>query len=174
MTRKEISEIKNSLNDRIDPTDDESFLELGLQELRIIYDRLDTAHNQTKLRILTFFGAGLALMSYLYSGQDLFIPAENYGKVFYFMGLGLVISGLSFLLQAMKPIFWSVPIETKITKLFRPKSKVKLLNLLIEEYTESMRFNIGRYEKKILFMNTGFFQLLIGGIILLVIKSIGA
>jgi hypothetical protein len=149
--------------------------EIQLSELRIIYDRLDNDHGTSKTRTITFLAAGLALMSYLYAGgpEELFIPSEPYGRVFYFLGLGLVTAGLSFLLFSLRAHSWSVPIESKINKLGRYRSKAEVLDLLIEEYQESMNGNIGKYERKVGFNSTGFFLLLLGAILLLVIKNIG-
>lgn len=97
--------------------DREGVLELALEELRIIYARLDVSQATIKLRVLTFLGAGLALLSYLFSTRgDLFIPSERYGKVFYFIGLGLIISAISMLLHALRPGFWAVPIADKDTQ----------------------------------------------------------
>jgi len=148
-------------------------LELALEELRIIYGRLDDSLATVKLRILTFLGAGMALLSYLYSGNDLFIPDETYGKVFYFLGLGLVVSAIGFLLRGLRTMSWSVPIESKLTKIHTHKTKAEALDALVEEYIECMVANIARYENKVTHLNSGFFQLLCGGTLLLVIKSIG-
>jgi hypothetical protein len=154
-------------------TQDTEVHEIALEELRIIYGRLDDSMSTIKIRILTFLGGGLALLSYLYSGENLFIPEEPYGKVFYFFGLGLIVSGICLLLHALKPSYWAVPIESKLTKLHNQKTRTEILSLLVEEYVESMVGNIARYEKKVPYLTTGFFQLLCGGTILLVIRNIG-
>lgn len=151
----------------------EEILNLILEELRIIYNRLDESQHTLKNRALTILGAALALGSYLYSGGDLFIPTESYGKVFYYLGLGLFISSICFLLQAVRPNPWAVPIEDKLNKLSRNKTMTSLLNELVENYQECMRFNLPKYERKVYFLSSGFYQLLCGGILLLVIKSIG-
>jgi hypothetical protein len=176
---KDISKCLDSVKELLwldksqDQLDRLGVLELALDELRIIYARLDASNDTQKIRILTFLGAGLALLSYLYGGGDLFIPHENYGKVFYFIGLGLVISSISMFLHNIRPSWWSVPLETKIPKILRNKTKIELLETIVEEYIESMGVNIVRYEKKVIYMHSAFFQLLCGGILLLVIKNIG-
>lgn len=147
--------------------------ELLLEELRIIYSRLDEALSTAKTRILTFLGAGLALLSYLYGSGSLFIPEQRYGVVLYFIGLGLVIAGMGFLLRGLRTSFWSVPLETKLLKMHRYKTHLELLEELIDEYTECLTSNIVRYEAKVSSLNSGFFSLLCGAILLLVIKNIG-
>lgn len=148
-------------------------LKLSLDELRIIYARLDVAQATARLRTLTFLGAALALLSYLYGNGDLFIPAERYGKVFYFLGLGLIISAISLLMHAMRPKQWSVPIESKMTKLKRNKTQLELLEQLVEDYTECMLHNVAIYEKQMPYLYSSFFQILCGGTLLLVLKNIG-
>lgn len=167
--------LKNNKSETSVEKDDDRLqvLELSLDELRIIYSRLDRAVSHLRTRIVTYLGAGLALLSWLYR-DDLFIPDERYGKVFYFLGLGLMVSGLGALLHALKPNSWSVPIESKLSKISRSNSKLILIELLVEEYVESMHSNISRYERRVPYYYTGFMQLLCGGILLLVIKSIGA
>lgn len=169
-----IKELLRSLESDSSPvTNKEETLEISLEELRIIYSRLDNSMHTTRLRSLTFLGAALALLSYLYGGAELFIPQEPYGRVFYFLGLGLVIAAVSFLLHAVRPNPWAVPIETKLTKLGRYRTKVELLEEIVEQYIESMVANIGKYEKKCQLYSSGFGLLLCGGILLLVIKNIG-
>ena len=160
-------------SETLNSSDRQAVLELTLEEMRIIYGRLDLSNDTLKVRILTFLGAGLALLSYLYGGGNLFIPQEQYGRVLYFIGLGLVISSISILLNCIRPSWWSVPIETRLTKILRHKNKLELLETLVEEYVESMSSNIIGYERKTKHMHSAFFQLLCGGILLLVIKSIG-
>jgi len=144
-----LKKIKELLNDSSlqtsarDANERTNVLELSLEELRIIYARLDASMHTTRLRILTFLGAGLALLSYLYSGGDLFIPPERYGRVFYFLGLGLLTAGLCFLLQAIRPNQWSVPLEANLIKLNRLKTKLGFLEEVVEQYVESMVMNIG-------------------------------
>ncbi len=176
--KKSLTEIRELMEigpqDKTDDQEDNSdTLELALEELRIIYGRLDESLATIKVRVLTFLGAALALLSYLYGSETLFIPAQNYGRVFYFLGLGLVVSAIGFLLRALKAMAWSVPIESKLTKIRLHKKKHELLELLVEEYIECMIINLGRYETKVADLNSGFFQLLCGSILLLVIKSIG-
>lgn len=151
----------------------ENVLELALEELRNIYNRLDGSYDLARTKILTFLGAGLALLSYLYGGGDLFIPDERYGKVLYFIGLGLVIASVTLLLHSVRPVQWAVPIETEMRKMLRTKQRIDMLELLVEEYVECMESNIPKYERKMVYLNSAFTQLLCGGIILLVIKSIG-
>ena len=170
---KEIVKSAEPIHPGLDDADRIEVLELSLDELRIIYARLDDSIATIRVRILTFLGAGLALLSFLYGGGDLFIPPERYGKVFYFLGLGLVIASLTFLLQAVRPNPWAVPIESKLTKLGRYTSRREMLEMMIEEYIEAMMANIVKHEKKAQQYSTGFILLLWGGILLLVIKNIG-
>ena len=153
--------------------DRKEVLELALEELRIIYGRLDESLATVKLRTLTFLGAALALLTYLYGQGDLFIPNEQYGRVFYFLGLGMLLSSIGFLLRSIKSMAWSVPIESKLGKMRGHKTRLGLLELIVDEYLECMAGNIVKYERKAAYLNYGFVLSLCGGILLLVIKNIG-
>lgn len=70
-----------------EPREEEKILEIAIEEQRRVFDHLNAGYEQAKVKLLTFIGAGLALMTYLFSSGNLFVPEELYGKIFYFTGL---------------------------------------------------------------------------------------
>ena len=68
-----------------------SILHTAIEEQRRVYDWLTGHYQQIRIKTLTFLGGGLTAMTFLYAGGGTFIPREIYGKIFYFLALGLVM-----------------------------------------------------------------------------------
>lgn len=147
-------------------------LETAIEELRRTYDELSKDYDQVRIKILTFLGGGLALLSFLYAAGDLFIPIELYGRIFYFTGLALTISALVILFYSLKPVQWLIPVDFKEIEKFeaRKTKKDDYLVHLKEEYVTTLRKNMGKYQFKQNLLNISSNQLIIGAIILLVLK----
>jgi hypothetical protein len=153
---------------------DNTVLEEALTELRLTYHRLDIANTQAKNKIFIMLGGGLGLMSYLYGGGDLFIPATVYGKIVYFIGFGLIMMSLYLLFRCVRKAFWHVPIEHDYHKMLdEHETKNDFLNYITNEYVDALSKNIPKYELRQTYSDIAFFELIAGGILLLVIKNFG-
>jgi hypothetical protein len=153
--------------------DEEVILRIAIEEQRRVYDWLCVSYEQARVKILAFLGGGLALMTFLYSDRRLFIPHEVYGKIFYFVGLGLILGALGILFHALRAMPWEFPIETKDLKKLPTKKKVKYLEYTKERYLICYDINIKAYETKQKYLNMAFYPLIFGAIILVVLNLFG-
>jgi hypothetical protein len=145
-------------------------MEVAVEEQRRVYDQLASGYEQAKIKALTFLGGGLAAMTFLYSGRDLFIPDEIYGKIFYYVGLGLVIFAISTLFMSLKRQYWEFPTEYKDLKKLEYPNKKSYLEYVKQRYLECYEINRKAYEYKHKMLDTAFYPLVIGVTILIVLK----
>lgn len=150
-------------------------LKESIVELRRRYDFINDLYQNVRVKIITFMGAGFALLGYLYidnsNGDNLFIPADTYGKIFYFAGLAMVLLSLVILFISLKASSWELPTDADKLK---KKDFVSLEEFLIyvrNEYLKAIDLNLMIYEKKQSKLDFASHSLVIGGIVMLVIKS---
>jgi hypothetical protein len=151
----------------------EEVLETAITEQRRVYDWLSTGYDQAKIKVLTFFGGGLGVLTFLYSSGDTFIPHELYGKVFYFIGLGLMIFGLSTLVTAVQRRHWEFPTETRDLKALQYETKRDYLEYIRDRYVACYELNVKAYDDKHKLLDIAFYPLVFGAIILVVLKIFG-
>lgn len=144
---------------------------IAIDELRRSYDILNKSIDKLQLKTLTFLAATFALLTYLYGGSDLFIPAQVYGRVFYFIGLGLVLAAAIIFLLGLKPATYTLTTTIKKLRNISEKSETDYLEYVKSEYVDSFVHNSKIYEAKHALFNVGFIFLVIGAFILIVIKT---
>jgi len=142
---------------------------LSIEELRRMHDEIASAYNNVKIKIITFIGGGLALLNYLYSNGELFIPKETYGRIFYLLGLTFCITALLILFLATQPVEWRLPTESKNHK--NHNIYLKFLKYVRKEYVEAISINTSHLGKKQKRLNLASSLLIVGTVVLLVIKN---
>lgn len=155
-------------------------LRIAVEEQRRFHDELTSSYRSMRLRIITFIGAILALLAFLYSGSTdrnvntlrrLFIPDTQYGMIFYFLGLGFLLYALAKLVHGARPNGrWGVPIDLHSLESLDEKDTVKYLMKLKNEYIKVARDNMSEHAKKHEALRDSFYPLLIGAILLVVLK----
>lgn len=149
-------------------------LRIAIDEQRRVYDEISNSKHAVAVKTITLAGAGLALLTYLYADGNLFIPDEQYGKIFYFVGALLTLSAISMLLFATKPLGkWMVPTENTRLKELAERDERKYLEYVSKSYTDCFDHNLKHYHHKQRLMNYAFYPLVFGAIILVVIKIFG-
>lgn len=153
-------------------------LRLAVQEQRRVYDEVNIASQQVRVRILTLVGAGLALLTYLYSNQGssnpLFIPSTLYGKIFYMFGLLLTLGSIGLLLFATKPGgTHELPTESVHLSNLTEKDEYAYLEYLKDRYLQCYQQNSAHYSSKFKLLNLSFLPLVFGATILIVLKTFG-
>lgn len=162
--------------------DRKAMLIIAIEELRRTYDWVDGAFTRMRTKTLAFVGGGLAALTFLYADADTFIPKQTYGKIFYFIGLGLLLAGLiTLLVVLLKPVSKEFSIEDKdIEAIHFPSPKDFLaseeayLLYVKERYFTAYKFNLGVYAYCCKWQTRAFLPLLTGAIILAVLKIFGA
>lgn len=153
------------------PKDYEEILKLTIEEQRRVYDCVDSNYQQIKTRTIVFLGAGFAVMTFLYSSGDIFFPEQLYGRIFYFVALGLVITGFCLLFVALQTAQWEFPTEkTRLSKLADFRSRIAYLEYVKDRYLACYDRNIAICEKKHRLLSTSFYPLVIGATILVLLK----
>ena len=153
---------------------DEKTLETMIEELRRMNDWVDHAYQRVKTKTLTFLGGGLAVLTFLYSNGETFIPTETYGRIFYFCGLGAVLGAIIMLFAALLPRMWEFSIESKDIDTVEKYSGVEYLKYVKDRLFLTYRTNIETYDKNQRLLNRSFYPLVFGAIILVVLKIFGA
>lgn len=147
-------------------------LQATIAEQQRVYDELVESKRQVNIKTLTLGGAGLALFTYLYTGGDLFIPDEIYGRILYVIGAVLALGAEGVLLFAIKPSGrWELPTESEHKlKNLSETSERDYLEYIKDRYIYCFKHNSKHYSKKQRLMNLSFFPLVFGAIILVAIK----
>lgn len=153
----------------------------ALEEQRRTYDWLNSGFRNAGTRALTYVAGGLATMTYLYTSDSssmdltsrLFIPEATYGKIFYFIGVALVAFGLYSMVRAIMPKKYELPTEQKQLTKLQFRSEEKFLEYMIARYASCFESNVQSYAERSKHIDQGFFPLVFGAIILVVIKIIG-
>lgn len=164
------------------PEDRKAILRLTIEELRHTYDWVDGAFSRMRTKTLTFVGGGLATLTFLYAGGETFIPTQTYGKIFYFVGLGLLLGAIATLLNVLlRKMSKEFSIEEKdIEAIEFPSTKDFLeneeayLKYVKDRYYFAYKMNVKVYEYCCKWQGRAFLPLLIGAIILAVLKIFGA
>lgn len=156
-------------------------LEKVIEEQRRDYDFLENAYVRVNTKVITFLAASLGLLGYLYVSdgtakslqEKMFIPTAPYGIVIYAVALGLFIAGIAALLYALRPGKWSTAYEMDYTDCNNYDSYEHYLEYLKRRYDKCSLINCATYNKKQNVLNFAFVPLLLGGILLLVLKTFG-
>ena len=156
------------------PPLDDDILVITIDELRRTLDWLDDAYARVKTKTLTFIGAGLALLTFLYASGDIFFPAETYGKIFYCIGLSLVVAAIIMLFASMWPRRWEFTIDTNDLEDMNFEDKSHYLQYVKSSYMKAYKANCQTYSKNHRILHMAFFPLVVGAIILVVLKIFGA
>lgn len=144
---------------------------IAVDELRRSCDTLNHSVDQLRSKTLAFIAAAFAVLTYLYSGGNLFIPSELYGKVFYFIGLGALLSAVVIFLMGLRPYQWNLTTEIKALKNIPQKGEDEYLEYVKDQYVECYEKNSFVYENKHSSFNFGFILLVAGAFILIVIRT---
>jgi hypothetical protein len=148
--------------------------EVVIEELRRVYDHICRDYNEASVKILAHVGGTLGLLAYLYSGGNLFIPDQTYGRVFYATGIGLVLIPVSFLIYTLRANVWTLPISRKeIAELDNAYTKTKFLEHTKGMYMKALDEDIPLHNRKQIMLNKLTIPLLAGATILLVLKYFG-
>ena len=154
------------------PPIDNAILELTIEELRRTLDWLSAASDSVKTKALTFMGGGLALLAYLYASDagDIFYPDETYGRIFYAVGLALIIGALVMLFNSLLPRRWDFSIDSSDLEDMNFEDHNHYLQYVKDNYITAYKRNLATYNTSHRILNLSFFPLVIGGIILVVLK----
>lgn len=152
--------------------------ELSIEELRRTYDEICEHYSSARNRILTFFAGSLGFLGFLYGDgindaglNNIFLPTELYGVIFYWMGLSAYLIAIGVLIIAIQPIPWIIPTDFKEHKNLRYSSFATFQEYVIDEYIQAITFNQANEEKKKRLFNIAFYLLTFGAIVLVVIKN---
>ena len=145
-----------------------------ISEIKCANEWLHDGYQRVKTKTLTFIAASLATLTFLYADGEIFVPAQTYGKIFYFAGLGLMIGAMIMLFASLLPRHWEFSLESKDLKQFEDSTKIKYLEHVKERYLTAYKMNFNTYEENHKTLNRAFFPLIIGAILLVVLKIFGA
>jgi hypothetical protein len=155
-------------------------LELKLAEQRNDYDFLEKAYESTKVKNITFLAAGLALLGYLYTTTNdgnlknkLFIPDQPYGVIIYAISAFLFLSALAALLYALRPRKWSTAYDDEQEEILAQQDYEFYLRYMSRRYARISKTNGASYKAKQVLLDMSLLPLVIGGILLLVLKTFG-
>jgi hypothetical protein len=159
---------------------DKEAIKLYIEEQRRYHDELTAANIAVRTKTVSYIGALLAFLAFLYSGaldanksaaERLFIPDELYGKIFYFFGLFLVLYALGKLVHSSRPNgTWTVAVASKDTEAIEEMSEEAYLLKLKDDYESARQDNVRQYTAHWSAFKDAFYPLLLGVIILIVLR----
>ena len=155
---------------------------LALKELHRLYDHLCRNYDQLRLKTLALLAGEVAIITFIfsstvYSGGKMIplLPAENYGKVFYWGGV--IIIGLAFILflSVISKVTWQIPLDLpEVERLHKIHStEESFLEYIVNDYVGCIKYVLAKNEERQSRFNWGVYALVIGVIILMVIKFRG-
>lgn len=149
-------------------------LTVAIEELRRTNDWISAAYDRVKVKTFTFLGGGLALLLYLYSPNgDIFFPKEVYGRIFYVIGLGLLISSVIMLFISLLPRRWYFSADLDDMKEMNFEDDNHYLQYVKNEHMVAYENNLKTYEQNHRILTLSFYPLVVGAIILVVLKIFG-
>lgn len=148
-----------------------SINKVAIDELRRSYDIVGRSVDKLLTKTLTFIAATFALLTYLYNGGNLFIPPQVYGRIFYFVGVSLVITAIVIFLLGLKPRTYKLTTSIARLKDIKEKTEEEYLEYVKNEYIDSLSINSNIYEGKHRDFSLGFVFLVIGAFVLIIIKT---
>lgn len=145
-------------------------LEESIVNYRATNAALDDLYRAVKSKIMIILGGSLALLTYLYSSDSLFLPEQLYGRIIYAIGLGLVLAGISMLYKASYRRIWAFPVDIKETRERTFKSYIEYLYYVEKNFIEVYEKNSSQYTNVVKWLHWGFVTVVLGAILLIVIK----
>jgi len=146
-------------------------LKQTIRELHRRYDHINNAYDQLRFKVLGLLGGEVAGVSFIFASGG-FMPAQNYGKVFYFTGITFVVIAFGLLMSLISSVDWSLPLEVK--ELTNQKKKLpnelEFLEYIRNEYLECIKHCLSQYERRMKQFDRTIYVLVAGVIMLLVIK----
>lgn len=144
------------------------------------HNELTTANNGAKAKIMTYIGVILGLLVFLYSSaldakkdylERLFIPDELYGRIFYSVGLFLLLFALGKLIHGARPNGeWHVGYKSSDSKRVEGMSEEEYLIKLKNDNDKARECNMNAYNKRWTTIKDSFYPMLIGAIIMVVLR----
>lgn len=156
-------------------------LKLLIEEQRRDYDYLQSIYDRTRATEGVLLTAAFGIVAYLYYNaplggkisiaERLFIPAEDYGKVIYFIAAGFFVYGL---FKLMLTVFGNNPWMTayESAKTNYSYDHLETLRYIKERYEACHQFNGDKYAKRKKELVFLFYCILVSAIILIVIKTL--
>lgn len=151
-----------------------------IDEQRRFHDELTSSFNGLRSKIATYIGLILAFLAFLYAGaldenkttlQRLFIPEELYGKVFYSLGLFMILYALGKLIHGARPNGqWSVAFQSSDYTEIENMTELDYLLKQKNDYEASRKENVTTHNKKHEAVRDSFYPLLLGAIVLIVLR----
>lgn len=159
---------------------DKQTLKEYIKQQENFYNAITGANHNLKNKIMTYTGTILALLAFLYSGaldekksvlQKLFIPEELYGKIFYAVGLFLVLYAFGKLLKGARPNGrWHMGFASDDVKLVENMKEEDYLKKLKDDNDEALDCDLKEYNSRFVAIKDSFYPMVIGGIILVVLR----
>jgi hypothetical protein len=161
-------------------TETEVILQVALDELRIVHEKISNVYDQLRIRILALLAGQVAIVTFLFSGdkdERIHLPLETSGKIFLAIGiLCMILAFILFVYLIASTRDWPIPGDMNEIEQInngndnRYDSLEKFLLFLRKDYLEGNRECIKTIAKKATKFNLALYLLLAGVIILLVIK----
>jgi hypothetical protein len=152
--------------------DEESILQALTEDLRRLYDHVDSNWINLKNRVLTVAFGEVAIASFIFSTDfklNKFTTAEI---MFFFTGVLLMLASFTVLLWIFSTSHWIIPLDTtESRKVFiRHSSKVSYLKHVKNDYEETIDFCVSKVDTRSRAFNKVLVALTFGILILLVVK----
>jgi|GEM_PF-3274186 len=156
-------------------------LNLALEEQRRDYDVLHSLHEAIKIKNLTFLATAFGLLGYLYAANNgsknlkkkLFIPDQAYGDIIYVAGILLLLGAIAgFIVVLTKNRVWKTAFQNDQEDKLMDNYQ-EYLTYMHKRYKHISKVNGECYEKRRYLLNISFMAMILGGSILVTIKTFG-
>ena len=160
-------------------------LELLVKEQRRDYDMVNSMYETARAKNYTFIAVILGLLTFLYTtnlptpekGQEisikqrLFIPNEAYGIVIYAVAVLLILFAMRSLVMALQARPWKTAYDDDHED--KTNDYIQYLEHVKKCYDICSETNSKSYKDKVSLVDGSLWPLLIGGILLVVLKTLG-
>lgn len=146
-------------------------IKTSIQELKSLYQRIDTNWINLKNRTLGLLAGEVAVVSFIFT-DNTFVPKEIYGRVYFAVGIGLVSLAFALLLFILATSSWRMPYDVETSqKLYkRFDSHLDFLEHIREDYEQCINFCLVKMAFRARLYNISLLALSSGIIMLLVLR----
>jgi hypothetical protein len=150
----------------------------ALRELRRLYDHTSHHYDQLRIKTLALIAGETGIVSFIFSntGEKVpLIPAEAYGKIFFWAGVALISIAFLLFLSVISTVEWLIPLDLpEVEKLHkRHQTLESFLEYIINDYVECIKHCLSKVKIRTARFNWAIYTLVVGVIVLMVLKFRG-
>jgi hypothetical protein len=153
-------------------TDKLNKYKVAISELQRIYDHVSNSFDQLRVKTLALIAGEVAIVSFIFSGDQTLVPTQTYGKILLGLGLSFMAVAFTMFLWTISSMPWLIPVTLQEVEDIdeRYEDTQAFLKFVKKDYIECINHCMKKVEPRAKRFDTAIYLLMLGVIIVLVIK----